>query len=209
MKKFEENNASEKELWDYCMCEYNSRNLISVKLFDNFYNKLKDILLSFNPDDRVLEIGCGAGESSRRIREVLKKNYFEASDYDERYVNVLSSMNLDFKISHESVYSLKRKDNEYDRVIMLEVLEHLTDYELALKELFRVASRSVVISVPNEPLWRILNMLRLKYLKNFGNTPGHINHFTKGRLVNMLNKYGIVKNIYTPVPWIIIECEKH
>lgn len=209
MKKFEENLASEKELWDYCMCEYNSRNILSLKLFDNFYKSLGNILQNFNSEDKILEVGCGAGESSRRIREVLKNNFFEASDYDERYVNVLSSMNLDFKISKESVYSLKRLDSEFERVIMLEVLEHLTDYDSALKELFRVASRSVVISVPNEPLWRILNMMRLRYLKNWGNTPGHINHFSKRSLVNILNKHGKVKNIYTPVPWIIIECEKY
>lgn len=209
MKKFNENTATAQELWDYCLCEYNSRNIISKRLIENFYNKLKKILNGFNNDDKVLEVGCGAGESSRKIRESIKNNIFEVSDYDERYVQILKSKNLDYKVSVESVYELLRNDKEYDRVIMLEVLEHLDNVEKAIDELFRVAKKSVIISVPNEPLWRILNMLRLRYLNDFGNTPGHINHYSKNRLVKILSKYGKVKNVYTPTPWIIIECEKY
>jgi hypothetical protein len=83
------------------------------------------------------------------------------------------------------------------------VLEHLTDYEAALKELFRVASGYVLISVPNEPLWRILNIFRLKYLKYLGNTPGHINHWSPAKLKKVLNNFGKVVKIETSIPWII------
>ncbi len=207
MKKFDEKTATSQELWDYCLCEYNSRNLITKKLINNFYSKLGKILNTFACDEKVLEVGCGAGESSRKIRESIKKNCFEVSDYDERYVKLLKSENLDFEVTVESVYSLKRKDKEFDRVIMLEVLEHLENIDLALEELFRVAKKSVIISVPNEPLWRILNMFRFKYLLHLGNTPGHINHFSEKSLKRIISKYGKVNKIYKPLPWIIFECK--
>ena len=134
---------------------------------------------------------------------MLKGQYFEISEYDERYVKKILELNLPYKVSQEDVFNLHRIDNEFDCVILLEVLEHLTDYEAALKELFRVASGYVLISVPNEPLWRILNIFRLKYLKYLGNTPCHINHWSPAKLKKVLNNFGKVVKIETSIPWII------
>ncbi len=61
----------------------------------------------------------------------------------------------------------------------MEVLEHVPDPAAVLAEMFRVASRWVLVSVPREPLWRGLNMARGSYLRDFGNTPGHLNHWSK------------------------------
>jgi ubiquinone/menaquinone biosynthesis C-methylase UbiE len=207
MKTFDEKNATANELWDYCLKEYNNRNLISRKLFDNFFEKISLIVKEFEYGTRVLEVGCGAGESSSRIVKMLDGRYFEASDVDTRYIEKINTMGLQYKVSVESVFNLKRKDKEFDYVILLEVLEHLDNYEDAMKELVRVAKRGVVISVPNEPLWSILNCMRFRYLKDFGNTPGHINKFSKKSLTHLLEKYGKIKNVFTPLPWIIIECE--
>jgi ubiquinone/menaquinone biosynthesis C-methylase UbiE len=207
VRTFDEKNATADELWDYCMKEYNNRNLISQKLFNGFFEKISLIVKEFKSGSRVLEVGCGAGESSNRIVKMLDGRYFEASDVDPRYIEKLNGMGLQYKVSVESVFSLNRKDKEFDHVIMLEVLEHLDNYEDALKELVRVAKRSIVISVPNEPIWSILNCMRLRYLKNFGNTPGHVNRFSKKSLISLLEKYGKVKKVHTPLPWIIIECE--
>jgi 2-polyprenyl-3-methyl-5-hydroxy-6-metoxy-1,4-benzoquinol methylase len=208
MKNFEEENATADELWDYCLLEYKNRNVITKRLFDNFFSRLAEIIRTFDADARILEVGCGAGESSRNILALLKGQYFEASDYDKRYVEKLQSMGLNYKVSIESAYNLNRKDEEFDHIIMTEVLEHLENYGIALKELFRVTKKSVVISVPNEPLWRILNIVRLKYLSKLGNTPGHLNHFSKGSLIKELGKFGRIKKVFTPIPWIMIECEK-
>ena len=57
---------------------------------------------------------------------------------------------------------------------MLEVLEYLGNPKVALQELFRVYCKYVLISVPYESLWSILNILRGKYVKCLGNTLGYI-----------------------------------
>jgi hypothetical protein len=88
------------------------------------------------------------------------------------------------------------------------VLEHLENYEMALQELFRVSRNYVIIAVPNEPLWRFLNLARLKYLKDWGNTPGHINHWSAASLAGLISKYGQVIKIYRPMPWIILLAKK-
>ena len=77
----------------------------------------------------------------------------------------------------------------------------------AMQELFRVAEKTVVVSVPSEPLWRVLNCLRRKYWKDFGNTPGHINHWSPIKFVGLVGKYGRVVSVYRPIPWTIVHAE--
>lgn len=201
------------ELWDFIRLEYQSQNPISKKLYSNFYNKINFILENYiKENDKLLEVGCGAAESSLRIHATLDKlkfdTNFEASEFDNRYVEKINSLNYPFKVIQESVYELTRKDDEFNMVFLLEVLEHLEMPEAAIKELFRISSKYVVISVPNEPIWRMANMARLQYLKDFGNTPGHINHFNHSKLNKLVKPYGKIVKVFKPFPWIIIVVEK-
>jgi len=212
MSEFNMEKASADELWDYCMEEYNSTNAVTGFLFNNFYKALEKNLSILKPSNRVLEVGCGAGESCRRILDILdnqhlEKLHFEASEFDQRYVDKLWEHEVSYKVIQESVYEMKRKDNSFDCILLLEVLEHLEDYELALKEIFRVSSQYVIISVPHEPWWRILNILRGKYLKDFGNTPDHHNHWGPIGLKKLVSKYGKVKQTSLPIPWLMLVAE--
>ena len=209
MKEFDEKTASKDELWEYCLKEYENKNPLIEMLVNNIFKKIERIVSSLGDNINILEIGCGAGESSRRIAAMLNTQHFEVSEFDERYVNKLKEINFPFRITQESVYTLKREDNEFDCVLLLEVLEHLDSVHLALRELFRVSRKYVVISIPHEPLWRILNMMRFKYLKYFGNTPGHINHWSKRKFKRLISNYGRILEIYTPIPWIVVLAEKN
>lgn len=210
-KNFDEKNASSDELYSWCIEEYKSLNVISRYLINNFYLSLAKKVLKniLHKVENFLEIGCGAAESTLRILPIIGNIKYEATEYDERYIEAINKRNLPFKVTQENVYNIKRSNATYDCVIMLEVLEHLENYDIALKELFRVSSKYVIISVPNEPLWRILNLMRFKYIKNLGNTPGHINHWNKNSLKKLLSRYGEVKTIVTPLPWIIMLIEKN
>ena len=68
-------------------------------------------------------------------------------------------------------------------------MEDLDDYHAALAEVFWVSKKHVIISVPREPLWRMLNRARGKYLGQFGNTPGHINHWNVKSLVKLIGEF--------------------
>jgi 2-polyprenyl-3-methyl-5-hydroxy-6-metoxy-1,4-benzoquinol methylase len=209
MSYFDEENASEEELWNWCRFEYNSSNAVVKKMIDNYYEKIKEIIVNyFKKDIKVLEVGCGAAESSDKILGLLNGRSFEISDYDIRFVNKIREHKKYLNVSQESVYDLKRADNSFDAIFFLEVLEHLENYELALKELFRVSSGYVIIAVPNEPLWRFLNLARLKYIRDWGNTPGHLNHWDKSKLMKLISKYGTVIKTYQPLPWIILLARK-
>lgn len=99
------------------------------------------------------------------------------------------------------------KDHQFDLIVALEVLEHIPDYRKALKEIKRVSAYSCIFSIPQEPIWRLTNLLRLRYLKRLGDTPGHINHWNKKQFMNLLLNEGFkIKQVFLPFPWIMVLC---
>lgn len=186
------------------MGKYQSRNPLARLLTNNFYQRVQSILQCLPPHASILEVGCGPGESTRRIFPMVNGRHLEASEFEQRLVDINLQMGFPVPLRQESVYQLQRADHSFDCLLLLEVLEHLDDYALALKELFRVSRESVIISVPNEPLWRILNLLRGKYWSDLGNTPGHINHWSPAQLIRLVNRYGTVTSVFRPLPWTIV-----
>jgi hypothetical protein len=86
----------------------------------------------------------------------------------------------------------------------IEVLEHVPQPADTIAEMARVASKYLLVSVPREPLWRGLNMARGSYIKDLGNTPGHVNHWSKRGFVKELSQVGKVTQAKSPFPWSML-----
>ena len=86
------------------------------------------------------------------------------------------------------------------------MLEHLEDPEAALATLAGLARPWLIASVPREPLWRGLNMARRKYLSRRGNTPGHLNHWSKSGFERFLESRFEVEMLRSPTPWTMALC---
>lgn len=205
----DEKTATPEELWEYYMGKYKNQNPIARWLTDGFFNQIASLVQAFPSDYRILEVGCGPGESTRRILTMLEGQHLEASEFEQRLVDLHQKFGFPVPLRQESVYELQRQTNQFDCVMLLEVLEHLEDYELALSEIFRVAEKHVIVSVPNEPLWRILNFMRGKYWSDLGNTPGHINHWSPSALKNLVARHGEIVQVLKPMPWTIILAKPH
>lgn len=203
----DEKTASPEELWDYYMGKYRSQNPIAKMLTQGFFSAIERLMHQLPNDYRILEVGCGPGESTRRILEMLDGQYFEASEFEQRLIDMHEKFGFPVPLSQESAYEMHREDNEFDCVLLLEVLEHLEDYNTALAEIFRVARKTVIISVPREPLWRCLNFARGKYWSDWGNTPGHINHWSRSSLIKLLEPHGKIVSVQSPIPWTIVRIE--
>ena len=203
----DEKTASAEELWDYYMGKYGNKNPIARRLTRGFFDSVEKLVRELPTDYRILEVGCGPGESTRRIVDMLQGQYFEASEFEQRLIDMHEKFGFPVPLSQESVYEMHREDDEFDCVLLLEVLEHLEGYEAALREIFRVASKTVIISVPNEPLWRCLNFARGKYWSDWGNTPGHINHWSRTSLIQLLARHGNIVSVQNPIPWTIVMVE--
>ena len=95
-------------------------------------------------------------------------------------------------------------DGEFDLVTAIEVLEHVPDPAHTVAEMARCAQGHVLVSVPREPLWRAVNMARGAYWQTLGNTPGHVNHFSKAAIVELCSRHGEVIETRSPFPWTMV-----
>jgi len=152
----------------------------------------------------VLEVGCGAGYSTASIREWIGGASLVAAEPEWPLLQLAKARNPDTQMLSESVYQLAHTDKSFDAIIMLEVLEHLERPADALAELARVSRGVVLLSTPREPIWRMLNMARGKYLHALGNTPGHIQHWSTNSLRRSVSPWFDVIGCATPLPWTIL-----
>lgn len=186
--------------------KYGSKNFFVKQIMKGFFKDFEKllVLIQFN---NVLDAGCGEGHIAHLIKSKFNTD-IEAFDLGSQVIEVAKTTysDIDFRVC--SIYETSYHDNEFDLVVCSEVLEHLDDPTKALNELLRISSKYLLLSVPNEPIWRISNMLRGKYITSLGNTPGHVNHWGKRNFINYLKGYGNLISVKSPFPWTIALIEK-
>ena len=106
------------------------------------------------------------------------------------------------------IHRLPFPDAAFDVVLAIEVLEHVTYPEIALAEIERVCSHSVVLSVPREPVWRAANMARGNYWADLGNTPGHVNHWSARGFCDLVGRRFDVRWSARPFPWTMVRATR-
>lgn len=187
--------------------KYTEGGLIAKKLVDNYFKSVSKLLSKCETIEKAHEIGAGEGLSTQRLKSMVP--FISASEFVNELVKKAQLNNPEINIFQESVYELQYENDSVDLIFLLEVLEHLDYPKKALQEIKRVSTRYLILGVPREPLWRFLNMCRFKYLRDFGNTPGHLNHWSTQSLVKLIEQeFGPVISIETPIPWTIILAEK-
>lgn len=189
--------------------KYHSKNFIVKWMMSNFFSCLDNMLAVVGEPEYILEAGCGEGEVTNFVSGKYGANCkMEAFDVSERVIMEASKKNPNIKFSTGDIYNISGQGG-YDLVLCCEVLEHLKEPDKALEELIRVAKKYIIVSVPREPIWRCLNMARGKYLKAWGNTPGHIQHWSSKKFVTFLQEHTIkVVQTAHPLPWTMALLEK-
>ncbi len=184
--------------------KYGSTNPVVKRLMAGFERSLEELFVTAAPDT-LLDVGCGEGVlthqwASRVEGQVIGIDLDDPalhSEWEKR-----SAPNLDYRVMKAE--NLPFSDDEFDLASAIEVLEHVPEPEATLAEMARVASRHLLVSVPREPLWRGLNVARGAYLRELGNTPGHVNHWSKRSFVSLLSRYGKVEHVRSPFPWTML-----
>ncbi len=154
---------------------------------------------------RALEVGCGEGVIAGKLQERFED--VVALDLPDAGLRREWKAYEGPRFLHADAHALPFEDGQFDLVVAVEVLEHLTDPIKGLHELARVARRHLVVSVPREPIFRSCNLVAGRYVKDLGNTPGHLNHWSKRSFRRLVATVGTVREVTTPFPWTTVWAE--
>jgi 2-polyprenyl-3-methyl-5-hydroxy-6-metoxy-1,4-benzoquinol methylase len=185
--------------------KYGSTNPVVRRLMGAFERTLDQLFEQSDPSS-VLDVGCGEGVLVHQWAQRLGDRRVVGIDLQEESIQAgwaeRQAPNLEYQVMHAE--NLPFAENEFDLATAIEVLEHVPDPEHTLAEMARCAERHLLVSVPREPLWRMLNMARGAYWPALGNTPGHLNHWSRRSFVRLLSSYGQVAEVRSPFPWTML-----
>jgi ubiquinone/menaquinone biosynthesis C-methylase UbiE len=186
--------------------KYGSTNPVVRRLMAGFERTLAELLGQAAPGS-ILDVGCGEGVlvhkwAQRYPQARIVGIDLEAPDIQAGWAQH-QAPNIEYRINKAE--NLPFADGEFTLASAIEVLEHVPEPAHTVAEMARVARGGhVLVSVPREPLWRGLNMARGAYLKDLGNTPGHVNHWSKRSFVELLSRHGEVVEARSPFPWTML-----
>jgi SAM-dependent methyltransferase len=192
--------------------KYGSTNPVVRRLMGGFERTLEELFERTQPAS-LLDVGCGEGVLVHRWAERLgETRRVVGIDLEEESIQAgwaeREAPNLEYRVMEagraDRVENLPFAENEFDLATAIEVLEHVPDPEHTLAEMARCAERHLLVSVPREPLWRMLNMARGAYWSELGNTPGHLNHWSRRSFVGLLSRHGEVVEARSPFPWTML-----
>jgi SAM-dependent methyltransferase len=187
--------------------KYGTSNPIARRLVAGFMADL-DELVRWSGAREAHEVGCGEGELSIRLARaglrVRGTDSFPQVLGEARERAAAADVEIDFEAT--PVEELDPARHAAELVVCCEVLEHLEDPERGLEMLARLARPWLIASVPREPLWRALNLARLSYVGQLGNTPGHLSHWSKGGFERFLSGRFEVVDLRSPIPWTMALC---
>jgi SAM-dependent methyltransferase len=181
---------------------------VERRLVRGFCDELESLAIGTGARD-VHEVGCGEGELLLRLaRRGLRAR---GSDVSESVIDEArgraAAAQLEVSFRAAPIEALDPSEDSAELVLCCEVLEHLHDPDAALEIVAGLARPWAIVSVPREPLWRVLNLGRLKYVRGLGNTPGHLQHWSRRSFLGLLERRLEVVAVRTPLPWTMALCK--
>jgi SAM-dependent methyltransferase len=142
--------------------QYGANILVDLQSARRFNTWLGDTLRPY-VGDRVLEIGAGIGSLTNQF---IPRDLYVASDIDHDYLRYLHSYSIGkpylriVELDAMGSDGFRLLKGQFDTVLMINVLEHLSDPQLALQNLYSALARegrAIVLVPQNQALYGTLD----------------------------------------------------
>lgn len=183
--------------------KYGTANPIVRRRVATFLRALDDLVDEVQPVS-VLDVGCGEGIVTRRVASVAGRRVtgLDAGATQLQALWDRAGDNVEYLAG--DAQSLPFEDRAFDLVSLVEMLQLVDDPVRALAEAARVARAGVIVTVPQEPLWRVLNVARGAYLRALGDTPGHLHHWSRRAITDLVSTHARVVDVRSVTPWTLV-----
>jgi 2-polyprenyl-3-methyl-5-hydroxy-6-metoxy-1,4-benzoquinol methylase len=157
--------------------KHESSNPIQRALIDNFHRQAVEMIRRARPST-ILELGCGEGYVLSALADAGVEAQLTGIELDPRAAGIAQErLGTRATIEQQDARKLAADGRRFDMVLMLEVLEHIPDPAQMLPILDKLTNGWLLLSVPWEPVFRGLNLMRGKNVARLGNDPDHVNHW--------------------------------
>lgn len=187
--------------------KHESKNPIQQALIAHFHRRLVQVVRELGPSE-ILDVGCGEGYTLAALRAGGITCPMAGIDFSAEAVELARQRVPDATFTVEDALVVAETGRKFDLVLMTEVLEHIPSPERMLPVLETIAKRYVVTSVPWEPFFRGLNLLRGKHVLALGNDPEHINHWGRASFLRLMGQRFAVRSAPLVFPWTLVATEK-
>ena len=110
-------------------------------------------LMKIQPDDFVLDIGCGGGMAIKEITKIATNGFVAGVDYSETMVqqalkhNAAAVCATRVEIKNGSISNLPFKDGSFDKAYAIESFNFWPDPVAGLKEVYRILKPRGLIAI--------------------------------------------------------------
>jgi ubiquinone/menaquinone biosynthesis C-methylase UbiE len=177
-------------------------------LLGRFHHKIGQLVQQTGVSS-ILDAGCGEGFVIHHLRQQNNRFKLIGGDYSpDALAWGRTNLQHGMPLVNIDLHHLPFADYTFPLTLCLEVLEHLPDSTLGLRELARVSTEYVLLSVPHEPFFRGANFIRGKHVRSWGNDPEHMHNYSGTSFKRMVSTVvDIVWHGYA-FPWQIALCRK-
>ncbi len=183
------------------LTKHQTGNPVVRYLIDRYFDRLRGLVRPLDPR-RVLDVGCGEGNTAERLNDWLAGREYFGVDLNPEAAAYAGRRLPHLRFAAGSIYDLHA--DMADLVVCLEVIEHLDDPQRAIAALHRATTRDVIIGVPWEPWFRWGSLARGKYLATWGNHPEHIQAFNPRTIAELASSHFEVLTVTTSFPWVFV-----
>lgn len=178
---------------DYLTKTVSGANHVDQTVSIKEYQKFKSYLLKTLPEGgHILDVGCGVGNMLKQIKD---SQQFKGSGIEISHDAAERARKDGFDVFEGNLLEAKLKEESFDGVILLYVLEHVNNPLEVLNEINRILKKKgfLFLAVPNYRYLKIAfdNVFSRLFLKNSSIHPEeHLQNFTPVTIRKILQKAG-------------------
>ena len=184
--------------------KYESRNPVQVWVLERFASAAAREIERLSPET-VLDFGCGEGYFLERV---LARGAHMPSvlgiDLRAEALTEARERCPSFAFEEVDLLSWDREPQSFDLVIASEVLEHLEAPDRYLRKLVELSRGHLLLTVPLEPWFRLLNLLRGRDLLRLGNHPEHVNLWGFRAFRRFVEQFAEIERAYRVFPFTVV-----